>query len=84
VASKPWADHELKLLERHVDDRQWLVKVAPKLPYRSVASLRGRMQLVRIETGTGHSHSNGSEWMRDAADATRRLLEATLRVGVWS
>lgn len=84
MASRPWSDDELGLLESYADDRDWLPRAMEALPHRSVNQLRNRMQFVRAKAGRGKHHYHDSSWMTDAAAATRRLLEATLLVGVWS
>lgn len=84
MASRPWSDDELDLLESYAEDRDWLPRAMEALPHRSVNQLRNRMQAVRAQAGMGRTHVHDGSWMSAAAAATDRLLEATLRVGVWS
>lgn len=83
MASRPWSQSEVAVLEGHADERDWINKALVKLPNRSEKALRSRMQKVRLDLGSsGNRYVDGS-WMAEAMSATHRLLEATLRVGTW-
>jgi hypothetical protein len=82
MASRPWSDEEAEILEQFADHRDWLDKALEHLPDRTPTALRSRMQLIRAGTGRSNAHSNGSEWMSDAMNASRQLLEAIQRAGV--
>lgn len=82
MASRPWSEEEAEILEQFADHRNWLDKALEHLPDRTPTALRSRMQLIRAGTGRSNTHSNGSEWMNEAASASRQLLEAIERAGV--
>jgi hypothetical protein len=93
MASKPWSADEEKVLERHAHRRDWFGAVASEIRDRSPTALHSRMQLVRADLGLTQKRGpyrpqvdedSDHNWMTLASDASRQLLEATLRVGTWS
>lgn len=76
-----WSDEEMELLEQHVDDRNWFGKVRPQMGNRSEAALRKRMCDIRAEKGMGDCRLSG-DWMREAATASRALLQAIRAAGL--
>lgn len=92
MASRPWSSRELAVLELHVGERDWLGAVQTKITDRTKLALKVRMAKLRGSLGLGDGRTvagdggagDNDEWMSDASAASQVLLEATLRVGVWS
>lgn len=82
MASRPWEQHEVEVLEELSARRDWINDAVSMLPDRSVKSLRSRMQLVRREAGTDTSNFVDTAWMANAAWASGQLLAAINRAGV--
>jgi hypothetical protein len=82
MASRPWSEDEVAVLEHHADERDWLDKAIAKLPDRSPKALRSRMQKVRLELGPTHDRYVDRAWMAEAANASQRLLAAIQRAGL--
>lgn len=87
MASRPWSSRELAVLELHAGEPDWLRKVGEKISGRTESALKVRMAKLRPVLGLGDGRrdsGDNDEWMSDAAVASQVLLEATLRVGMWS
>jgi hypothetical protein len=82
MASRPWSDDELAVLEDYAEDRAWLEKALGELPGRSVAAARSMMQKVRSRLGMSDQRFVDGPWMVDAALASQRLLQAMIDAGV--
>jgi hypothetical protein len=74
-----WSPAELAVLQSHIDERDWLPKVMPKLRDRGEQAVRCRM--AKLRAAEGMSDSRGS-WMRDAARGSAALLVAIANAGV--
>lgn len=79
-----WKAHELELLEEHIDDENWLAAVQPAFPDRTPNALKVQMSKLRVELGYADGRECDAGWMQNAREAAPRLLEATLRVGMWT
>lgn len=88
MASRPWTDAELTVLERHVDEGNWLSTVSRKLSQRSTKAIKVRMARLRSELGLGDGRRADVDDMASfharAITASEMLREATLSVGTWS
>lgn len=66
----------------------WLDRIVNRFPHRSVDAIKTKMSKLRGELGLpgrrGAKETAQEEYNRKAVPASRRLLEATLRVGRWS
>lgn len=71
-----WSPGELELLEAHMHDRNWMMKVMPRLSGRSEAALRKQMCKIRIERGMSDPRCSHSTWMRNASHGSARLAAA--------
>lgn len=85
-----WSAEEIGLLSRYAGQRHWVEQVQSQLPGRSENALRTKMTRLRktmalpkSPCGRGRCQENDN-WEADIPHQTAALLEATLRVGVWS
>jgi hypothetical protein len=87
MASRVWTENDLQVLEQHVANDDWLQIVTKHFPDRSAAAIKTRISKLRSELGI-KGRRGGREEDQDRMNAksviaSQRLLEATLRVGVW-
>lgn len=84
MASRPWSDDELLILQSNADRRDWFDRVVSDFPRRSAASLRSMMQKVRCDMGKSTPQRFvENAWMADAHMGSQRLLQAQVRLGVY-
>lgn len=86
MASRPWSDSEIALLERHAEANNWQA-VLRYVPDRTVNAVKVRMTKLRRELGfeDARGAKDAQElYNADAVIASQKLAEATLRVGRWS
>jgi len=88
MASRPWSPEDVTVLEQHVADDDWLETLAEFFPDRTVNAIKVRMSKVRADLGIqGKRGARAEDQDRSNAKAvvaSQRLLEATLRIGVWA
>lgn len=88
MASLPWTEADVEVLEQHVSNDDWLEELAKRFPERSALALKVRMSKVRSALGVkgkrGAREEDQDRANAKAVIATQKLLEATLRVGVWA
>lgn len=86
MASRPWSDDELALIEAHAETNDWR-SVSRAIRDRTVNAVKVKMTKLRRERGLPDGRGSGDDWAAYQAKsvmASARLAEATLRVGVWS
>lgn len=80
-----WTDDELAVLDRHVDEPDWLRTVASKIGGRTIQALKVRMAKRRAELGLGDGRGGSDdmdEFNAKAAAASEALLVAIERAGL--
>lgn len=85
MASRPWTDSEMELLERHAEDNDWAI-VALQIRDRTVNAVKVKMSKLRSELGLADArYCDGMDhFNQNAIIGSQQLVEATRRVGVWS
>lgn len=86
MASRPWSEQELELIERHAPLSDWRT-VLQQLPDRTANAVKVRMTKLRRELGFPDGRGTVDDWAEYQAKsvvASQQLCEATLRVGRWS
>lgn len=88
MASRPWSEDDLQVLEQHADNDDWREALTGLFPDRSEDAIKVRLSKLRSELGIkgkrGAREEDQDRMNAKSVVATQKLLEATLSVGRWS
>lgn len=83
VGGRTWQPHEREVFETYAGNDNWLAALKEAFPNRTEMALKVQMSKLRVDHGMADGYDMG-DWVSDARQASQRLAEATLRVGMWT
>jgi len=86
MASRAWSPDDVRVLERHVHDEDWLDTLADRFPERTLGAVKVKMSKLRSELGArgrrGAREEDQDRANAKAVIASQQLLEAIERAGL--
>ena len=85
---RAWSPDDTAVLAQLADNDDWMEAASARFPNHSESSLKTKISKLRSELGIkgrrGAREEDQDRANAKAVIATHQLLEATLRVGIWS